>query len=252
MPFDVTPEISTHTTRQHTDCLVCPVQGCLGRSNGESFSGWTDTLGPRQAVMPGSAPLFRAGERPMAIYSVRGGCLKTATVDADGNEHIRGFYLPGDIIGLDALGMSRHLSTATAVIPSQVCVAPLHELRRSLDRDPMLAQRLLERSGQQLAMALAISGNFTAEQRIAAFLIYMQQRLPTPSGALRLPMPQRDIGSYLRLATETVCRTLKGFAQKGWVATGNDRALRIIARDRLLELAEPVGLDVPAPMQRAA
>jgi CRP/FNR family transcriptional regulator len=250
MPFDHAPLARPQAT--HTDCLVCPVRSCLARADQEMLSAaWTDSLAPRQAVMPGSAPLFRAGERPQAIYSVRGGCIKTATVDAEGNEHIRGFFLPGDLIGLDALGARQHYSTASAVIPSQVCVAPMAEMNRMLSSEPALARQIAERTSQQLAMALALSGDYTADQRLAAFLLLMEQKLPTPRGFMRLPMPQRDIGNYLRLATETVCRTLKGFTQKGWVQS-EDRALRVVARETLEALAEPVGLLPVSSMPMAA
>lgn len=243
--------VDHNNARPRTDCLVCPVTSCLARTEHVESTAWADALGPRQAVMPGAAPLFRLGERQLALYSVRGGCIKTATVDAEGNERIRGFFLPGEIIGLDALGAERHLSTATAVIPSQVCVAPMADMHRLLAGDPTLAQQLLERTSQQLALALALSGDFTAEQRLAAFLLHIERRLPHSQGRMRLPMPQRDIGSYLRLATETVCRTLKSFGQKGWIST-EDRALRIVQRERLEALAEPLGLVSPRPAQRLA
>ena len=88
-----------------TDCLLCPVRSCLvHRDGGEQARGWSEMLAPRQALMPGDGALQRAGDRLDALYSVRGGCVKTCTVDAAGNERIRGFYFPGDIIGLDALG----------------------------------------------------------------------------------------------------------------------------------------------------
>jgi CRP/FNR family transcriptional regulator len=239
MPFDSAP--SRHTSVRN-DCLICPVQSCLGRSGGDAGDGWSATLAPRHAVIPGAPALFAAGDRLRSIYSVRAGCLKTYTVDSAGNEHIRGFHLPGDIIGLDAIHGGRCRSTVAAVVPSQVCVAPLAELGRALVASPQLAQRLTEAASRELALALAIGGAFIAEQRMAAFLMHMKGRLDSRDGLLRLPMPQRDIGSYLRLATETVCRTLKQFVRDGLIVQ-EPRGLRIVDRKRLAALGEPVGLD---------
>lgn len=236
MPFDAAP-----TSRLVTDCLLCPVRNCMARrGGGDQAKAWADVLAPRTAVMPGAAPLFSTGDRQHSIYSVRGGCLKTYTVDADGNERIRGFFLPGDIVGLDSLGSGIHQSNAAAVTPAQVCVAPLPALRRLVSQQPQLAQRLLEQTSHDLALALTLSGAFSAEQRVAAFLLHMRRRL-NAGAELRLPMGQREIGSYLRLATETVCRTLKSFERRGWLSLG-PHAIRLLNEYNLAELAATVGI----------
>jgi CRP/FNR family transcriptional regulator len=239
MPFDAAPNASN---RLKFDCLLCPVQSCLARQGREGeTSAWAEVLTPRMAVMPGAPPLFSAGARQQSLYSVRAGCIKTYTVDAEGNERIRGFYLPGELIGLDALGCGRFQSTAAAVEPSQVCMAPVPELRRVLLSQPLLAQRLMQQTSHELALALAISGDFSAEQRLAAFLLNMEQRLHARGGLLRLPMPQRDIGNYLRMATETVCSTLKIFTRRNWLVCEN-RLVRLVGHEALQRLGEPVGL----------
>ena len=51
---------------------------------------------------------------------------------------------------------------------------------------------------------------------------------------LRLPMSRRDIANFLRLATETVCRVLTRFEQKGWIRSDwgtseNNRRARFYA-----------------------
>lgn len=253
MPFDASPSVSQQLGRGHGDCALCPVQTCLARCGSpEQTDAWIEILSPRMAVMPGAGALFNAGDRLRAVFSVRGGCIKAFTVDADGNERIRGFYLPGDLIGLDALADGHCLATAAAVVPSQVCVAPLQEMKRLVRRQPELAQRLIEQTSRELAAALALSGDYSAEQRLAAFLLNMRERLGSQQ-TLRLPMAQRDIGNYLRLATETVCRTLKGFERRGWLSL-EDKQLRFLDVRALYQMADAVGLCVPAdaPLQHAA
>jgi len=253
MAFDAAP-IRFTPAAATSDCLLCPVRGCLGRVGAAASAGtaWSEMLAPRTAVMPGAKPLFSAGEPLQALYSVRGGCIKTYTVDADGNERIRGFYLPGDLVGLDALHDSHLRSTAAAVVPSQVCVAPIGGLRRLLAGHSEFGQQLMAQTSRELALALALSGNFTAEQRLAAFLLNMQERLVSHDGLVRLPMTQRDIGNYLRLATETVCRTLKGFEKQGWLAC-EDKGIRVLSTPALHRIAEPVGICQPLlPVAHAA
>lgn len=237
MAYDATP-----APILHTDCLVCPVRSCLAHhGDSRQAEAWSELLAPRQALMPGEGALFRVGDRLRSLYSVRGGCIKTFTIDAQGHERIRGFHFPGDLIGLDALGDGQCRSTAVAVIPSQVCVAPVADLRELMRRQPEVAQRVMLQMSRELALSLAIAGEYSAEQRLAAFLLHLRQRLGAGE-LLRLPMAQRDIGNYLRLANETVCRTLKRFDQRGWLAIG-ERGLRILDADALADAASAVGLD---------
>ena len=239
MAFDSAPQ-----TKIHSDCMVCPVRSCLGRQgSGEMTSDWSDVLAPRQSVMPGATTLMRAGEPMRNLYSVRGGCLKAFTIDADGNERIRGFYLPGDLIGLDALAGGVSLANVAAVVPSQICVAPIAALKQLMLRRPALIQRAMEQASRELALALAFGGNYSAEERVAAFLLLMRKRLG--SGAvLHLPMAQRDIGNYLRMANETVCRTLKSFERRGWLRQ-ESAGIRLLNETAVQRIAEPVGIERP-------
>ncbi|MBX6421657.1 MAG: helix-turn-helix domain-containing protein [Nevskia sp.] len=226
-------------SRNGTGCWTCPVHSCLARQGTEaSVAAWLEVLAPRVAVMPGSPPLFRAGARLQSIYCVRGGCLKTWVVGAEGKERIHGFYLPGDLIGLDALWNARTASTATAVVASQVCVVPVERLKSAVGREPEISLRIAEQTSRQLAMALALSADLTAEQRLAAFLVQMAARLEARNGVFKLPMTRRDVGAYLRLAEETVSRLFGAFEQNGLLRCV-DKAVQILDAQRLTALAEP-------------
>lgn len=234
MAFDATQRDQTRT-----ECLVCPATRCLGRcGDGALQRSWFETLVTQRSLMPGNGALFRVGDALQDVYSVRAGCLKAYTVDADGNEHVRGFYLPGDLIGLDAISDARCRSTVVALVPSQVCATPLSQLRRMMRRQPRMADYVIDQASRELGQALALSGNFTAEQRLAAFLLHMRRRF---DGDLHLPMSQRDIGNYLRLATETVCRTMKAFERKRWIRLF-EHSPRIVDESAMRQVAAPVGL----------
>ncbi|MDP3295081.1 MAG: Crp/Fnr family transcriptional regulator [Nevskia sp.] len=245
--------LATAAAPLKTDCQLCPVRSCLVHRGDTTQAGaWSEMLAPRQALMPDDGALHRAGDRLRALYSVRGGCVKAFTVDAAGNERIRGFYFPGDLIGLDALAGGVALSTAVAVVPSQVCVAPLADLNALMTETPGIALRVMEQISRELALAMALAGEYTAEQRLAAFLLYLRQRTGTGlDGCLRLPMAQRDVGNYLRLANETVCRTLKRFEQKGWL-TPVGRGLRLVDEAALRDAAAAVGIVKPGLAQTLA
>jgi CRP/FNR family transcriptional regulator len=212
--------------------------------SGTLTTAWPEISGPSRTVIPGAQSLFTAGENLLALYAIHSGCIKTCTVDSDGHERIRGFFLPGDLLGLDSLGGGRMRSTAMAVLPSRVRALPMTGFQRLLAKHSDIPRRLIEQISHELALSLALSGDFSADQRLAAFLLHMQERLDSIEGLIVFPMTQREIGNYLRLASETVCRTLKGFERKGWLQCEGS-SIRMLLPKALHLLAEPVGICQP-------
>lgn len=241
MAFDI-----SHGSRAKPNCGMCPAAvACLsGSASQDDGPRWSDMMEPHSPVFPEGKSLFMAGEPATMVYFVRAGCIKTFSVDEDGNERVRGFHLPGDVIGMDALGSRCYPSSAGAVVPSQVCAIPRARLLELMSNSPLLMRGLLSRASQDLASALAFSGDYSADQRIAAFLLDMNDRLdhrPGETQCLRLPMSRREMGSFLRLATETVCRVLTRLEQQGSIELKN-KAIHLKHAERLADLAAPVGL----------
>ena len=232
MPFDTA---SPHCTSR---CATCPTAAaCIIRGAGrDEVERWAAAVEATIALPTAGKTLVEAGTPARAIYTVRAGCLKAFTVDADGTERVRGFYLPGDVIGLDALGAERHPATVVAVTPSQVCRIPAAAVQRLMGESAVLARRLLDRTSAELAQALTLAGDYTADQRIAAFLLSMRERLGARDGALKLPMTRRDIANYLRLATETVCRVLGRLERQGSIRA-DSRTVRLVDTPALSALA---------------
>ena len=256
MPFDIRPGSADIRACNRTapNCLMCPASAnCLvGDAGHDSMLRWNSILQVQMSVAQG-ASIFDLGDVASAVFTVRAGCIKTFTVDHDGHERVRGFHLPGDIVGLDALGGERHVAHAIAVMPSQICRVPRAALLKLLAETPSLMLRLVERLSSNLGSALTLAGDYSADQRVAAFLLSMQERLnPLPGAAAKLPMGRRDIANYLRMATETVCRVLTRFEQQGLIKT-QERVFRVLNPAALYVLAEPVGIcPSPEPLQMAA
>lgn len=238
--------------RAVVDCAHCPTAtACIvGGCSREDLNRWNDAMFSHiPLTMPGTT-LFSVGDSADAVFIVRAGCIKTFTTDSEGNERVRGFHFPGSIVGLDTLGNTRWASNACAISASQVCHIDKNQLRALLQQSPDLARRLLERTSASLSQALALSGDYSADQRVAAFLLLMQDCASTPKG-IRLPMTRRDIANYLRLATETVCRVLTRFEQQGWL-TSEPRLIRLLDTGALWNLAEAVGLCTAPDSKRLA
>lgn len=236
MAFDLAPAAQRVTP----DCDHCPVQGCLARCP-DTASCWRSMVGLLPSQMPGRGLMIEAGAALPALFSVRAGCIKSFTLDADGNEHVRAFHFPGDLVGLDALGSPRAPASASPVTPSQVCSVSVAEVTQRLSGDAALATRLLHKTREALRQSMALAGEFTAEQRVAAFLLYVHSRIGS-GDVVRLPMTRREMGSYLRLATETVCRVLTRFERQGWLSSA-DKRITLSDRVALQRLADPIGLN---------
>ena len=161
--------------------------------------------------------LFGTGDPFHSIYAVRSGSLKVFTIDDEGEEQVIGFYLPGEILGMDAIDSKHHNSNARALETSSVCEIPfesIEDLSANIRNLQVHMYKLLSREirfDQELQMLLAKK---TAEERIGAFLMnlsmrYEQRKLS--STRFRLPMARSDIGNYLGLAVETVSRIFTRF-----------------------------------------
>lgn len=173
-----------------------------------------DSIIKRRKPLKRGDYLYNTGDEFSSIYAVRSGSIKAFTIDTEGEEQVVGFYLPGELLGLDAIDSKVHLSTAKSMETTSVCEIPfdsIEDLSATIRNLQVHMYRLLSREirvDQELQMLLAKK---SAEERISAFLMnlslrYQQRRLS--STHFRLPMARSDIGNYLGLAVETVSRTL--------------------------------------------
>ncbi|HEV8646647.1 MAG TPA: helix-turn-helix domain-containing protein [Burkholderiales bacterium] len=167
--------------------------------------------------------LFNAGEPFNSVYSIRAGFFKTCVIDDDGREQVMGFFMGGELLGLDGVGSGRYNGTAIALEDSEVCVMPFALIEdvashvRALQRNlhSVLAREIVRDHGVMMLL-----GSMCAEERLAAFLLNLSQRFTargySPSEFV-LRMTREEIGSYLGLKLETVSRVFSRFQDAGLV-----------------------------------
>ncbi len=165
--------------------------------------------------------VFRNGERFHSLYVVKTGSVKTYAPSTEGGEHVLGFHLPGELIGLDAIEKEVHVCSATVLETSAICEVPFSRLVALSGRIPSLQHhiyRLLSKEIGHDTEMLLLLGKKSAEERLAAFLLSMSKRLhkrglsPTD---FYLSMSRHEIGNYLGLAVETVSRLFTRFQDEG-------------------------------------
>ena len=186
--------------------------------------------------------IFRVGDPFSAIAAVRAGSVKTYLIDEQGREHVLGFYLPGEIIGLNALHSSAYTCSAVALEPVLLCRFSFPKMAVLASRMPRLQQRLFALLSEDIGKATLLSGAFTADERMAALLVSLSRRYAARGLSptrLRLSMSRTDIGNYLRLAPETVSRVLRRFAEEGTVVA-DGREISVLNASSLEQLARSV------------
>ncbi len=184
--------------------------------------------------------LFRIGDPFHAMFAVQSGCFKSYMVDAEGREHVMAFHFAGEVIGVEAIYPERHVSSCVALADqNNVCVLPYRTLTRLAQEIAPLQAEILRMLSRQVLGGTSIAADFTAEERLAAFLVMVAARLRRPggwTGELDLAMSRQDIASFLRLAPETVSRILARFQKSGLVRADRKR-IALLNPEGLAEIA---------------
>lgn len=180
------------------------------------------------------------GEKEPAeyVYQVMSGAVRSYKLLSDGRRQIGAFHLIGDIFGLENDDV--HRFTAEAIVDTTVRLARRLSLERVAHSDPTLARNLLTMTTSNLQHAenhMLLLGRKTALERVAAFLLEMDQRL-TGVGVVALPMCRRDIADYLGLTLETVSRALSKLHTYGALnfLGSNQREIMLVDRAQLARL----------------
>ena len=209
-----------------------------------------DRIVKRRRPLERGERLFRTGDRLQSVYVARDGAIKTVSSNAEGEEQVLGFHLPGDLVGLDALGSGTHRCEAVALTTANVCEVPFEQLTQVAAQLPSLQQQLMRVIGQGVDRDqdhMGMLARRQANERIALFLHGLGERYRQvgQSGTdIRLPMSREDIASYLGLALETVSRGFTRLQEDGVVSVLG-RRVEVVDRVALARLAH-TGSD-PAP-----
>lgn len=229
--------------RLRQSCAKCSLQTlCLPANIGMDDLEQLDRVVKNRRPMQLGDHLYRSGQTLGALYVAREGAFKTTITDEQGMSQVIGFHLPGELIGLDALGSGSHACDAQALTQANVCEIPLSQLESVAAQVPGLQHQLLRIIGQSINRDhshLEMLGVKSAHDRMALFLHGLSERyrvLGRPSDLLVLPMSRQDIGSYLGLVIETVSRAFNKMQEDGVISV-HGRQIRILDTKRLAAMA---------------
>ncbi|MEY2682873.1 MAG: fumarate/nitrate reduction transcriptional regulator Fnr [Pseudomonadota bacterium] len=177
-------------------------------------------ISARRRVKRGGS-LFNTGDRFTSLYAVRSGFFKTCVTTADGRDQVTGFQMTGEIIGMDGIVNDHHSCDAIALEDAEVCVLPfdkLEQLSREFSTLQHHVHKIMSREIVRDHGVMLLLGSMRAEERLAAFLLNLVQRLHArgfSQSELILRMTREEIGSYLGMKLETVSRTFSKFVDEG-------------------------------------
>ena len=186
--------------------------------------------------------IFREAEPFGAIAAVRIGTVKTYVTDLAGRETVLGFYLPGEVIGLNAISHDRYPCNAVALEGVSLCRFSFPKMATLATRVPGIQRQLFRLLSEDIGKASLLTGDFSAEERLAAFLVTLSRRYAArgfSASHFSLKMARTDIANYLRLAPETVSRVLRRLQDAGIIAV-DCRELEITDRAQLAAAARHV------------
>lgn len=168
--------------------------------------------------------LFHAGESFNALFAVRTGFFKTAINTPDGRDQVTGFFMSGELMGMDGIDSHHYTCHAIALEDSEVCELPFNMIEELGKHLPSLQGHFFRMMSREIVRdqnVMLLLGNMRAEERLAAFLLNLSQRLHSRGFAANdfiLRMSREEIGSYLGLKLETVSRTLSRFNHEGLIS----------------------------------
>ncbi|MCY4356767.1 MAG: fumarate/nitrate reduction transcriptional regulator Fnr [Gammaproteobacteria bacterium] len=171
--------------------------------------------------------LYRQNDAFSTVFAVRSGSFKTYVLTDSGVGRVTGFYLPGEIIGMDGIASHRYNCSAQSLEHSSICEIPFSQLEDLSQQLPVLQHQFFAMMGSEIAkdhQVHTLLSSYSAEQRIASFLLGLSARYARVSlSATRfvLPMRRGDIGEYLGLTLETVSRVLGLLQRKELIVVSN-------------------------------
>jgi CRP/FNR family transcriptional regulator len=220
-------------------CKQCALSFfCLARDLLDSERTRFASVVKRRRTLASGDNLFVAGDRFHSLYILHSGSAKSVLTSEGGEPQITGFYMPGELIGIDGLSDNTHAYSVEMLETSSVCELPMPELDRMIATSNGLRKQFLSQipraliEEQQMLLTL---GKLNAEQRVAYFLLSIAKRNALSGGSateFNLSMSRNDIANYLGLVAETVSRVLRRF-QEGGAIEAKRRWMHIIDEAKL-------------------
>ena len=220
---------------------------CLPRALNPTQLRNVESIVKAKAPLQRGERLFTAGDSFQSVYAVKSGSVKIYMLAEDGEEQVLGFYMPGELVGLDGLSEKFHTCTAEALETTSICELPYATLEKMYREVPALQTEMCALMSREISedhIMLLLLAKRSAEERLASFLLRLSRRFKSRGFSpteFNLSMSRHDIGNYLGLATETISRIFSRFHEDGLISVHR----REVHIHNLPKLEDMIGANVP-------
>ena len=226
-----------------TSCKNCGLSSlCMPKDLVSAEIGELESIVSQLPPVKKHGHIYSQGEKFTSLYVVRSGCVKKYQIDSDGSEQVIGFSMPGEMLGIDAIGTGKYMSSAEALDTTSFCQLKYSKFEELCEHIPGLIKHILRMAGQELVaehdIHKAISQK-SIDERVAVFFTSLSTRLKIlgySGSEFNLPMSRHDIANFLGMQPETFSRSLKKLITDDLIDV-NLKNIRIRDLDNLRRLA---------------
>lgn len=171
------------------------------------------------------------------ICFIVSGAVKFSNQLSRGEEIIIDLFLNGDIIILKSINFPDRNNTAIAIETTYARVLPIHKFEEISQEHPSLQNQLLIAVSNHIdsLQRRLVFLRYNATKRVTEFLIdLIKWKRISPNDSIYLPLSRYEIGCYLGLTAETVCRILCQLEING-IIRKKGRSIEVLDYDALLD-----------------
>lgn len=177
------------------------------------------------------------------VFFVIEGWVGGTIEDNFGRKQLEKLYLPGDFAGLPNIALPHAAEGLVAMTNVTLDLVPLDRLARLFEQAPRFALMLFVTSQQERVMLmdqLAVVGQSTAIQRVAAVVVHVYRRLsvlcPEAGDLIDWPLSQQRVAQGAGLSAIHVNRIFRELIGRRLIAR-EGKKMRILNLEALVELA---------------
>jgi CRP-like cAMP-binding protein len=196
------------------------------------------------ALQPGET-VFEEDTPCRAFFFVLEGFVQLSRREPSGRPRVVEFVEPGETFA-EAAMFSGHGYPVTAVAMAETRLIEINAYRfmRLLRSRPQMSWTMLAGLSvrlHQLVSHIATSNLHGAEQKVAVYLLEHCDHEAEVLAVTHLPNRRKELANRLGISTESLCRVLASFRDRGWISTRDSSRIEVLDVGELRALLQNGG-----------
>jgi CRP-like cAMP-binding protein len=218
----------------HMECSKCESKSkSFMCSTSDGISQSISAFKAESRYQPGDV-IFRAGDAPLGLFSIRSGVVKLESLSEDGDAHTLKLVGAGGLLGYRSFFRGDvYNNSAIAMEPVEVCFLPRKDVLELFNCHPELGLKLINQLSSDLDRAESKwidQIDKGAPARIADALLFLDENFRGTSWT------RKEIAEWAGTTTETVIRTLAQFEKEGLIKQ-NYKNFTVLTTEKLNQRA---------------